>query len=501
MIDVLSADDVRRQDAASEAAGTPVGRLMDRAGWAVARAARGLLGGTYGRRVALVCGKGNNAGDALVAGRILAAQGGHVTAIMAAGTERLSPLCDTALRAFPGRATGLDALPRELERADLLVDGIFGVGLARPPEGAPAEAIREMAHHATVLSVDIPSGVDADSGRVLGVAVRATATVTFSGFKPGLLFEPGASHAGHVDVADIGGVPIDATACVLERDDARARWPRRSAADNKRRAGTVLVVAGSRAMPGAAALTTGAAIRSGAGLTVLCAPEEVCRVALVRHPEITTIPVPETGDGTIDPKALELLRPRLGEFHAAAIGPGLSTHPAAVETVRALLEELQMPVVLDADGLNASVGALDILRSRPGPTVITPHAGELGRLLGMPPAALDGDRLSAARTASETTGCVVVFKGPGTVIDDGHERYINPTGGAALAQGGTGDVLTGMLGSLIAQRAARHAAVDARAVAAGVWVHGAVADRASVGASVVSAGRLIENVHTILEGA
>jgi ADP-dependent NAD(P)H-hydrate dehydratase / NAD(P)H-hydrate epimerase len=253
--------------------------------------------------------------------------------------------------------------------------------------------------------------------------------------------------------------------------------PRRARASNKRKAGTVLVVAGSRAMPGAAALVTGACVQVGAGLTTLCAPEDVCRVVLTRVPEITTIPIPENSEGILDSKALDLLAPRLEDVTTVVIGPGLGRHPATVDAVRALLELVTRPLVIDADGLNAFADATQLLRARAEKgwtTVMTPHAGELSRLLGRPATDLDADRLKAARDACRELGSIVVFKGPGTVIAGNTEIWINTTGGPALAQGGTGDVLAGMTGGLLAQKGGE---VTARDVAAAVWLHGAAADR------------------------
>jgi NAD(P)H-hydrate epimerase len=329
-----------------------------------------------------------------------------------------------------------------------------------------------------ILAVDVPSGINADTGAVPGVVVTARATVTFSGYKPGLLFAPGVEHVGSVEVADIG-VPDSATGlAVMERTDVASWLPRRRIASHKRKAGTVLIVAGSRAMPGAAALVAGACVQAGAGLTTLCAPEDVCRVVLTRVPEITTIPVLENSEGVFDSKALDLLASRLEDFTTVVIGPGLGTHPGTVDAVRALVEQITQPVVIDADGLNALAEARTVLSGRASKnrkTIITPHAGELARLLGRPANDLDADRLKAARDAQQELGAIVVFKGPGTVIA-GSETWINTTGGPALAQGGTGDVLAGMTGGLLAQKGGE---LSARDVAAAVWLHGTAADRVS----------------------
>jgi hydroxyethylthiazole kinase-like uncharacterized protein yjeF len=473
MLPVLLADDVKRQDAEASARGISVEQLMENAGWAVACGARGLLGGTYGKRVVVVCGKGNNAGDGLVAGRVLHGQGAHVTAVLT--SDKHSELTALNIERFPGRVVGIGELAREIARADLVIDALLGVGLSRAPEGAIAEAIR-VCEGSLVLAVDVPSGLDSDTGQVPGEAIRARATVTFTGFKPGLLFAPGAELAGYIDVADIGIPDPTSAVGLLEARDIAAWIPRRARASHKRKAGTVLVVAGSRAMPGAAALVTAASVQVGAGLTTLCAPEDVCRVVLSRVPEITTIPLSENSEGILDSKALDLISPKLNGFTSVVIGPGLGTHPATVEAVRAIVETREGALVIDADGLNALAGATEILLQRNGRgavSILTPHAGELSRLVGRPAPDLDADRLRAARDAATDLAAIVVFKGPGTVIA-GDETFINPTGGPALAQGGTGDVLAGMVAGLLAQRGRE---VGARDVAASVWLHGSAGDR------------------------
>lgn len=473
MLPVLLADDVKRQDADASARGMSVEQLMENAGWAVARAARGLLGGTYGKRVVVVCGKGNNAGDGLVAGRLLHAQGAHATAVLTSDTH--SDLTALNLSRFPGRVVGMNEIGREIARADLVIDGLLGVGLSRSPDGAIANAIRAC-EGASILAVDIPSGVDADTGQVPGVAIRARATVTFTGYKPGLLFAPGADLAGSTEIADIGIPDATTDVSVLEARDVSVWLPRRARASHKRKAGTVLVVAGSRAMPGAAALVSAASVQAGAGLTTLCAPEDVCRVVLASVPEITTIPLPENSEGILDSKALDLISPRLNEFTSVVIGPGLGTHPATVDAVRAIVEIREGPIVIDADGSNAVAGATEILQRRGErgyASILTPHAGELSRLVEKAAADLDADRLEAARAAARDLGSIVVFKGPGTVIAGG-ETFINATGGPALAQGGTGDVLAGMVAGLLAQKGQP---IGARDVAASVWLHGAAGDR------------------------
>jgi NAD(P)H-hydrate epimerase len=503
LLHVLTSEDVRRQDAASQAHGISVATLMGNAGYAVARAARALVGTTYGCRVVVVCGKGNNAGDGLVAGRHLAAWGAHVTAVMTLGTL-LGGAAGEALAAFRGRVVGPEGLLRELGRADVVIDALFGIGLTRAPEGAAARAIEAINEGAAlVVSVDVPSGLDADKGGVAGPAcVVADVVVTLGGVKAGLLFAEDV--AARIEVADIGIPAAEraGTALALEAEDVRTLMPVRSAGTNKRRVGTVLVVSGSRAMPGAAALVTGACVHSGAGLTMLAAPEFVTSLCLTRVPEATTIPLPESSEGTLHDKALEAIRPRLGEFHAAAVGPGLGTHPAAMEAVRTFVTETTMPLVLDADGITAFAQDPSALRERRGFTVLTPHAGEAARLLATTPDALIADRLGFARRIAEATGCVVLLKGAGTIIasPDG-ETFVNITGNRGLAQGGTGDVLTGILAGLLAQATVANADL-LRTAAVGAWLHGRAADVAAerVAPHPANASLLIDLLPEVIHG-
>lgn len=489
MIPVLTAEDVKRQDAAAEARGIAVETLMRAAGAAVAQAGACMLGSVYGSRIAVVCGKGNNGGDGLVAARYLARRGAAVSVVLAGGEPRGAAL--GALRSFDGPMLGVETLGRVLDRADLAVDAVLGVGVTRAPAGAVGDAVRALAASpCPVLSVDVPSGLDADTGMVYGDAVRAWHTVTFTGFKPGLLYAAGAELAGLIEVAGIG-IPDDlasGSAVALEEADVRALVPDRAPGANKYSSGVALVVSGSRAMPGAAALVAGAAIRAGAGLVMLAAPVSVCQIAVGRAPEIVTIPLDDGGEGVLDEKGLDAIRERAAKAAALAIGPGLTRHPATEEAVRKLVRETTVPFVLDADGLNAFEGNAGALRDRSAPAVLTPHEGEFRRLTGEAPA----DRLRAAGELAQSTGCTVLLKGFGSVIasPDGR-RAINATGGSDLASAGTGDVLTGVIAAMLARGLDPF---DAAATAA--HIHGTAADLFAP--RVPSAGQLVDQVGTVM---
>ena len=504
MLDVLTAEDVRRQDAASEARGIAVEALMERAGFGVARAARAMIGYTYGMRVVVVCGTGNNAGDGLVAGRWLAQWGAHVTAVMVPGREFRGAAAANRAR-FPGRIAGIDQIDRELGRADLVIDALLGIGLSRAPDPGAARAIAAInACAAPVVAVDVPSGMDADTGVAPGAVVRADCIVTLGGLKPGLMFATDC--ADWVEVVDIG-VPADirpGAAVALQAADVAALLPVRAAAGHKRDAGTVLVIAGSRAMPGAAALTAGAAVHAGSGLTTLAATERVTAIALGRVPEMTTIVLPDSPEGSLDDKGAEAVLERAGEFSAIAIGPGLSRHPATVDAIRRILLSTDVPAVVDADAISAFAGDAAALRSRAGFTVVTPHEGEAARLMDVDVATMRADRLGAARGIAEATGHAVLLKGPGTVVcAPGGAVFVNTTGNRGLAQGGTGDVLTGVVAALLAQ-GGRDASEERRLalVAAAAWLHGRAADLAAeaIAPHPTNASLLIETLPAAIHG-
>jgi len=464
-------------DRATQARGVPAADLMERAGRAVARAAVDLAGGTYGRRVVVVCGKGNNGGDGFVAARHLARWGMRVSVHALeraeelrdpAGTNarRLAAETDARLRAFSPAG-----LARDLARADVAIDAIFGTGFRGAPEDEWAAAIEAMnAAPAPVVAIDVPSGVDGASGAAEGVAVVAAITVTFGAAKTGVVVLPGAELAGDVRVVDIG-FPDDlvrADAWLTDADDVVAAWPSRSADAHKRASGVLVVVAGSRGMTGAPRLIAEAAARVGAGLVVVAVPAGALVPIQAGLTEATFLPLPETGDGTVAEEAVEPALAALERAHALAIGPGLTRDPATQRFVRALLRACPVPAAVDADALNAFAGDAAALAERRADAVLTPHAGEFGRLTGVKGADLDADRLRHVRALAATTRAVALLKGTRSVIAaPGGQVRINPTGSPVLATAGTGDVLTGVIGGLLAR------GLDPLdAAAAGAYVHG-----------------------------
>jgi hydroxyethylthiazole kinase-like uncharacterized protein yjeF len=374
----------------------------------------------------------------------------------------------------------VERLQGRLAGAALLVDALLGTGLSAPVGGLLGAVIEAMnGAPAPILAVDVASGLSADTGRPLGTAVRATATATMGFRKVGQCQHPGVGLSGAVHVVDIG-IPPEAVAAVrprarlLERPDVAALLPPRAPDAHKGTNGHVLVVAGGPGKVGAALLAAEAAARMGAGLTTLAVPASLLPRVDGRVREVMTTPLPDAGDGTPAPLHPAALRTWLEPFAALVCGPGLGQAPATRALVAQLLEAAALPVVLDADGLNVVAGT-PVLRQRTAPTLVTPHPGEMSRLLGASTQAVQADRLAAARRLAERDRVLTVLKGAGTVIAAPDGRIaIALTGNAGMATGGTGDVLAGALGGLLAQGLPP---LDAATL--GVYVHGVAGDLAA----------------------
>jgi NAD(P)H-hydrate epimerase len=480
---LASADEMRALDRHTiETLGVPGELLMESAGRAVAEAALGLL--TPGTSVLVVCGRGNNGGDGLVAARHLYALGVPVRVALLGSAASLRGDAAASLRR--ARAAGV---PIEGERwrapaAGVIVDAIFGTGLSRPVEGAAASSIRRIAASRAaspealrVLAVDLPSGLCADTGQVLGAAAPADMTLTLALPKPGLVLEPGRTLAGRVRVARIGiadtapGVTLATS--LWTRAGAGARLPARPAAGHKGTFGHVLLVAGSEGKTGAAALAAYGAAYSGAGLVTIACPAGVNDVLELLCTEAMTAPVPDTAQRAFAASAAEAVLALAATREAVGLGPGIGRSAETLAFVGAIAKRLERPLVLDADALFAFAGEPERLASRSAPCVLTPHPGEAAALLGSDAASLNRDRLGAARRLARLTGSVVLLKGAASVTaaPDGR-AVVNPTGGPALASGGTGDVLLGIVTSFLAQGMQ---AFEAAALAA--FLHGAAADR------------------------
>lgn len=503
---IVTAEQMRTLDrAAVEEWGIPGVVLMENAGRAAADELERALPDLTARRVAILCGRGNNGGDGFVIGRHLLNRGVDAACYLLGRVAELSGdarvNADSLLAAGGPLVETDDAgrLAAGLERAGVIVDALLGTGLTSAPRGLFAQAIELInAASSFVLALDLPSGVDADNGRVYEPAVRADLTVTMGLLKRGLRLYPGRTCAGRTVVADIGipAARLQADPDMLEteaRDIARL-LPARPPDGHKGSFGTVLVIAGSRGFSGAACLCGMAAVRSGAGLVRMGFPSGIADVIESRLLEPVKHPLPETPEGTLDPSAAEPILELAREADSIALGPGLGAGPASRELVRRLLPGFERPVVIDADALNCLAGETGLLRELKAPAVLTPHPGEMARL---DPGA--GDRVGSARGFATGHRVFVVLKGAPTIIaGPSGPAYLNPTGDSGLGTGGTGDVLTGLIAGLIAQGAP---ALDA--ALAGTWLHGRAGELGSEALSPygLAAGDLLEYLPKALREA
>jgi NAD(P)H-hydrate epimerase len=464
--------------------------LMESAGRVVAEAVLRALPEVGSRRVVVVCGTGNNGGDGLVAARHLHLAGAEVAIRVVGDPGRFAG--DAAANRERARRIGVPVEPigSPLPERGIVVDALFGTGLEREVEGAAADAIarvngaRDAAHGGLlVVAVDVPSGLSSDTGRPLGIAVRADRTVTIGLPKLGLVLEPGRSLAGRIEVARIG-IADDAPGVVHRaemwgRQGAGRKLPPRPPEGHKGSFGHVLVVAGSEGKTGAAALAALGAGRSGAGLVTIACPAGLNDILEIKCTEAMTAPVADTADRALASAAEDAVLALASERDVVAMGAGVGRSHETAALMRALAKRLEKPLVIDADGLFALSEEPGALASRQAPTVLTPHPGEAARMLGCTAAAVNFDRVGAARSLAERTGAVVLLKGAATVVADEDGRVIvNPTGGPSLAAGGTGDVLLGVVAAYLGQGLS---ALDAAALAA--FVHGASADRLAASGS------------------
>lgn len=468
----------------------PEAVLMENAGRGVAEMAAEILGSLAGRRIVVLAYTGHNGGDGLVAARYLLEAGAAVTVVAYGDPERRRELVVTQERILTAQGrppvAGKDFDLGGLGAADLVIDALLGTGSHGAPQGELERVIQAVnAAGRPVLAVDLPSGIDADNGRVPGVAMRAVATATLAFGKAGLWLAPGREYAGRIKVVPIG-LPAAAAALVPETGrrttiPAAAEWrPHRETGAHKGRHGTVLLVAGSRGMMGAAVLAARGALRSGVGLVHLAVPEAEQASIVAAIPEVITHGLTAEGGGS----ALTELLPR---FPTVAIGPGLGRGASA----RSWLEGLwasDRSLLVDADGLNLLADS-DLARPRPYPTLLTPHPGEMARLLGSTAEQVNGQRWAVAREAAVSWGVAVLLKGSPTVLAaPGEVTRLNSTGGPLLAVGGTGDVLTGLTAGLMAQGLTPY-----QAGALGAFLHGLAADLWRPGLDrALTAGQLTE---------
>ncbi len=480
LIALQDADRMRAIDRwAIERQGVAGVELMERAGAGVARAVERVAADGP---VTVVCGKGNNGGDGLVVARLLREAGRAVAVVCVAPPDDYQGDARVNLERLPGErplrldgsrwdvADGAGGDGDALAGSALIVDALLGTGFSGEPRGAVADAIDAINGAAVpVISIDVPSGVDASSGEVSAAAVEASQTVSFHAGKPGLWIRPGKAHAGTLEVIEIGiprGAPETATIGLIA---ARVcdLLPRRGPSSTKFSSGHVLIAGGSRGLSGAPMMAAHASMRAGAGYVSACVPASLQPIlAAAATPELMSRGLPES-DGALSAEAVAAVLEAAARGGALALGPGLGRSEHAVAFARALAAEAGVALVLDADGLNAHAGRLGELARRSAPTVLTPHAGELGRLLELDSAEVERSRLRCVRRAAELAAAVVVLKGDDTLIaEPGGTVAVSAGASPALASAGTGDVLCGVIAALLAQGLDPFVAA-----AAGVWLH------------------------------
>ena len=489
---LLTSAEMRALEARAEAAGVSTDTLMENAGLAVAQEIWMQLGSLEDRRIAVLVGPGNNGGDGLVASRHLFEWGAQVR-VYALRERSDSQWTQTVELGVPCGTVSEDedfeALEALLSGAEAIVDALLGTGSSRPIEGDLAEIMRRLAaiRSRTVkpklVAVDLPSGLDADSGRLDPLSVAADETVTFHAPKVGLYMQPGAAAAGSVQQVEIGipaGLDDDLQTEVLERRAAKALLPERPADGHKGTFGRVLVIAGSARYPGAAVLAARGAYRAGAGLVTIATPQSIAPHMVAAVPEATLLPLPEYDDGVISGfAAWEVVRDELPGADSVVIGCGFGRHDHSGKFVREFLVSPEVSsvkgVVVDADGLNLLSVDMSGLPNAVAPVVLTPHPGEMGTLTGMTADDVQGQRLTLSRDCAAEWNCHLVLKGANTVVATPENRArVSEVAQPALATAGTGDVLSGAIGALIAQ------GLDPfDAATLGVYLHGDAGNRAA----------------------
>lgn len=486
--------------------------LMENAGLRVVEAVDTALEGLENGRVLVLAGKGNNGGDGLVAARHLLNAGVEVDTFLMGDPAELTPDASTNYRILARMTERVFPLtePDQLERlmssmaeCDVIVDSIYGIGFHGEMPSLETRVV-DMVNRAgkPVVAVDIPSGVEADTGRVQGEAIRATWTVTLALPKAGLFLEPGRGYCGILTVGDIS-IPRNLLNDnrlqynLITEDLVQALFPRRHRDTHKGSFGHVLVVGGSVGLTGAVIMSCQAALRSGAGLVTAAIPQSLQPVVETRLVEVMTAPLAENVQKAIALEALPALKNLLDTVSVCAVGPGMGRYNEASTIIRFVLEKAGVPVVIDADGLNALAEDIYVLKDRQVPVILTPHPGEMARLTGLSVAEIQSNRVEIARQFATEWGVTLVLKGYNTIVAAPNQQvYLNITGNPGMATAGSGDVLCGLIAGFLAQGLRPHLAA-----LAGVYVHGKAGDMARQvkGERGLVAMDLVETIPDILK--
>jgi hydroxyethylthiazole kinase-like uncharacterized protein yjeF len=515
MMKVATAEQMQELDRkAIEAYRIPGIVLMENAGRGAAEVITNTFPDLQKKRIALIAGKGNNGGDGFVIARQLLNRGISVKAFLLTDPKTLRGDAETNFQIFQRMKGEVISVPsskdyqkvkKDLEKFDLLIDGIFGTGLDAEVRGYYREVIDHLnTLQKTIIAIDIPSGLNADTGKPLGTAIRASLTITFGLPKVGHLISPGLDYVGEVKVIDIGIpkrlVEEEKIQTYLLEDEEIRKWlsiPRRPDT-HKGDYGHLLVIAGSVGKTGAGAMACEAALRMGVGLVTLAIPKSLNPIMEMKLTEVMTEPLPETPKQTLSLRAFNSILHLCENKRVVIIGPGLGTFKETQSLILKLVKTLNLPIVLDADGLTALAIQTKILTAANRPLILTPHPGEMARLIGSTVKEVQEDRIGISRKFSQTHHVYLVLKGHRTLIATPKgEVFINPTGNPGMASGGTGDVLTGMIGGLISQ------GFDILpSLQISVYLHGLAGDGVvrEIGEKSLIATDIIEKIPALLQG-
>ncbi|TET86385.1 NAD(P)H-hydrate dehydratase [Candidatus Aerophobetes bacterium] len=487
---LVTSEEMRRIDKkAIEEIGIPSIVLMENAGLKVADAIERKYGPLKEKYVYIFAGSGNNGGDGMVVARHLFNQKVKAKIFLLAEKKNIkgdaaTNLAITEKMGIPMREITspafMESLEKELAKADIVVDALLGTGAKGAPRGLMKKVIDLINKHSkNTVAVDIPTGVDADRGEVRGEAIKAEYTVSLAYPKRGLYLYPGMDYAGEIEIADIGiptGLEGDKINCeLLTLAGISKKLFFRKPSSHKGSFGHLLVIAGSPGMTGAASLTALSALRVGAGLVTLGIPEDLNPILETKLTEVMTLPLPQSKDKTLCKEGFEKIKDFSQKCKAMAIGPGISSTKQTKELISTIIDQLDIPLVIDADGINVLAGELSLLKKYKASLIITPHPGEMSRLVGASVEEIQKDRIGFTMALARRIGAIVVLKGARTVIASKEgNSWVNLTGNPGMATGGSGDILTGIIGGLLTQKLS-----CLEAAKTGVYLHGYAADLAA----------------------
>jgi hydroxyethylthiazole kinase-like uncharacterized protein yjeF len=485
---LVTANEMQKMDRSTiESFGLPGRILMENAGRGATQFFLEQFKDAENKKIGVIAGRGNNGGDGFVIARYLAQKGISVTVYLLSERQKVSGDAAANLELLPSLKVPVIEMPdaesfsaheTAMRHEAIWIDAILGTGLQSDVKGFFKDVIDFINQsNKPVFAVDIPSGLNSDTGRPCGTCIRADATATFAFAKTGHFLLPGADYTGNLKIVDIGIPPYIADSVrplqyLLTPDLIRTVFYPRPSDAHKGHTGHLLVIAGSPGKTGAATMTATSAMRAGAGLVTLGIPASLNPILEIHVTEAMTEPLPETKEGVLGEASFDRIMALLSDKKCLAIGPGIGINPETKTLVQRLLQESKKPMVIDADGLNCLIGCTEILKNNEKPIVLTPHPGEMSRLMGTTAADVQKDRIHCARHFAEKFNVHVVLKGARTVVAHPNGKvFINPTGNPGMASGGMGDVLTGVIAGFIAQGHSPELAAHA-----GVYLHGAAAD-------------------------